>query len=78
MTTGFKISETKEHGAILKINDIELADEFDDFLNEHCYVFSELNFTPDCVYFYFGQASCVEKVKELVKKFMNKEENLAT
>ena len=65
----FDISDSKEYGVILKINDIELADDFDDFLSEDCYVFSQMKLETDCVYFYFGQASNVEKVKHLVKKF---------
>lgn len=54
-----EITETKEHGVVLRINDAELADQFDDFVNEDSYVILELKFEPDCVYFYFGQASCV-------------------
>ncbi len=72
MDTRFEISETKEHGVVLRINDAELADEFDDFINEDCYVFSELKFETGCVYFYFGQAGCIEKVRDLVEKFAGK------
>ncbi len=72
MDTRFEISETKEHGVVLKINDAELADEFDDFVNEDCYVFSELKFESDRVYFYFGQAACTEKVRDLVERFVSK------
>ncbi len=72
MDTRFEISETKEHGVILIINDAELADEFDDFVNEDCYVFSELKFESDRVYFYFGQAGCIEKIRDLVEKFVGK------
>ncbi len=72
MDTRFEISETKDHGVILRISDAELADEFDDFVNEDCYVFSELKFESDCVYFYFGQASCIEKTKDLVERFLSK------
>ncbi|MEE9343734.1 MAG: hypothetical protein V3V12_08895 [Gammaproteobacteria bacterium] len=72
MDTRFEISETKEHGAILRINDAELADEFDDFINEDCYVFTELKFETDCVCFYFGQAGCIEKIRDLIERFVNK------
>ena len=72
MDTRFEISETKEHGCVLRINDVELADEFDDFINEDCYVFTELKFETACVYFYFGQAGCKEKVRDLVERFLSK------
>jgi len=72
MDTRFEISETKEHGGVLRINDAELADEFDDFVNQDCYVFTELKFEADCVYFYFGQASCIEKIRDLVERFVSK------
>ena len=72
MDPKFEISETKEHGGVLRINDVELADEFDGFINEDCYVFTELKFEADCVYFYFGQASCKEKIRDLVERFVEK------
>jgi len=65
----FEVSENEEHGAVLKINDVELADEFDDFLNESCFVFSSIKHESDCVYFYFGQAGWVKKVRELLEQF---------
>ncbi len=72
MDARFEISETKEHGGVLRIADAELADEFDDFVNEDCYVFTELKFEADCAYFYFGQASCKEKIRDLVERFVGK------
>jgi len=72
MDKRFKIYETQEHGVILEIYDTELADKFDDYLNENCYVFSELRFESDYVCFYFGQASHLEKVGILIKNFLNK------
>ncbi len=72
MNTRFTISETADHGGVLRINDVELADQFDDFLNEELYVLTELKLEVDCVYFYFGQASCIEKIRSLVEKFESK------
>jgi len=72
MDTVFQISETKEHGVILRISDIEVADEFDDFLNEDGYVLSDLKFETDYVDFYFGQVSSVTKVREMVERFKKK------
>ena len=75
MGARFEISETKEHGGILKFNDAELADKFDDFVNEDCYVFTEIKFEAECVCFYFGQAACIEKIKDLVNRFINKSQD---
>ncbi len=72
MCTQFQISESKEHGITLRIDDIEIADEFDDFLNENCYVLTQMKLASDYVDFYFGQASCIEKVTELVQRFQAK------
>ncbi len=72
MDTRFEIYETKDHGVILRINDTELADEFDDFVNKDCYIFSELKFESNCVHIYFGQAGCMEKVRDLVEKFVSR------
>ena len=72
MDARFEISETKEHGGVLRINDAELADQFDDFVNEDCYVFTELKFETDYVYFYFGEASCIDKIRDLVERFVSK------
>jgi len=72
MDTRFEITETKEYGVVLRIKDVDLADEFDDFINEEYYVFTELKFETACVYFYFGQAGCKEKVRDLVENFLSK------
>lgn len=75
MDKRFEITESIEHGVILSIHDIELADEFDDFVNEECYVFSDIKFESNNVHFYFGQASSIEKVGLLVKSFVQKTTN---
>lgn len=74
MKNKLNISESKEYGVILEIFDIELADQFDDFLNGNCYVFSELKFKSDYVTFYFGQASCIEAVNNLLERFKRNSE----
>jgi len=71
MDMRFEASENEKYGAVLKISDVELADEFDDFLNESCYVFSDIRLESDCVYFYFGQAGCIEKIRDLLERFNN-------
>jgi hypothetical protein len=69
MSAIFEISENNDYGVIIVVNDVEIADEFDDFLNEDCYVFSEVKFEADKVIFYFGQAGSTEKARVLVEKF---------
>jgi len=67
----FKIYETKKYGVVLRVDDMEVADEFEDFLTEKHYVLFEVGFEEKSELFYFGQSSCVEKVKELVEKFLS-------
>lgn len=59
-----------EYGVVLKFRDIEAADQFDDFLSESCFVLFQTKFEKDEVSFYFGQASSVDKVKELYGRFI--------
>jgi hypothetical protein len=65
----FSLSGT-EYGVELIVRNTERADEFDDFLNEKCFI--ELaGYKPveDGMIFLFGQASCSEKVKALIERF---------
>lgn len=70
MDIEFELSETKEHGCELKICDSVFADELDDFLAEKCYVLFDMRDGDGCIYFDFGQASCVEKVRHFVELFL--------
>ena len=45
----FQLSDTDEYGTVLRIKDIELADELDDYLSEQCYVFLNQKFTSEYV-----------------------------
>jgi len=65
----FEISDTEDYGALLKVSDVEIADELDDFLTEECYVFFEQKLESDYVEIYFGQASSSDKVNNLLRKF---------
>jgi len=64
------ILESSEYGAILKCRDLELADEFEDFLSETCFVLFQTKFDAGEVLFYFGQASSAVRVRELYERFI--------
>ncbi len=72
MESLFKVFEDRKYGILLSIDDTEIADEFDDFLNESCYVFVNVKFLDDRVDFYFGQAACIEKINNIIEKFLLK------
>ena len=75
MKSVFEIVESEEYGAFLKVDDVEIADEFDDFLTEECYVLFEQKFESDHVVVHFGQAGSVEKIRLLVERFEQKQES---
>lgn len=64
------VSDSPEYGAILKCPDVEIADQFDDFLTESCFVFFQTKFEQDEVSFFFGQSSSVQKVRDLYERFV--------
>ena len=51
------------------LGSVELADEFEDFLTEKCFVLFTTKMEPGLVTFYFGQASAPSKVQELFNRF---------
>jgi len=71
----FEIVDSDKYGPILTVLDLNLADEFDDFLNEDCFVLTQIKFFDQFVKFYFGQAACVEKIDLLVGKFTDRQYN---
>ncbi len=70
MKSNFNISETMEHGLILKVFDTEMADRLDDYLTETCYVFYTQRPTENCVEFFFGQVGSPEKLDEILNRFL--------
>ena len=65
-----KVSETAEQGVALRFTDDELADRFEDYLSEQCFVLFKVAFDENGVTFYFGQASEQSKVLALFEKFL--------
>lgn len=72
MSKNFEIIETKEFGLSLKVNDVELADAFEDFLNEECYVLFDIKFEGTTVIFYFGVIGAEDKLRCLIESFEKK------
>lgn len=69
MRPEFQIIETNENGMILKVTDLELADQFDDFLSEKCYIFYTQKFSTNFVEFFFGQLGSTSKLTDFIEKF---------
>ncbi len=65
----FKIHQDEEYGAVLTVHDLNVADELDDFFTETCYVFYNIRPSTEHTEFFFGQASSVEKVEELIAAY---------
>lgn len=66
-----EITETHEHGVVFKCFDVELADQFEDFLSEHCFVLFNLKIEGNETVFYFGQAASTLKIRSLYEKFLD-------
>lgn len=66
-----EISETPEYGTVLRCRDLEMADQFEDFLTEHCFMLFKTKLGPEEVTFYFGQASEQSKVRKLYERFVH-------
>lgn len=63
------IKET-EFGLALTISDLDLADEFDDFLSADVYVLYNQKLDSQETTFYFGQVACTDKLKEIYDMFV--------
>ena len=70
-----EISETVEQGVILRLADAELADKFEDYLSEQCFVLFNLAFDGNSAIFHFGQASERSKVLALFEKFLRQSQS---
>ena len=72
MSTNYSVEilETPEYGAVLRCRDVEVADQFEDFLTEHCFVLFKTKLDPEEFSFFFGQASEPSKVRELYERFV--------
>jgi hypothetical protein len=73
MRPKFELTDSSEFGVVLKFFDVEMADQFDDFLTEKCYVHYSTKFDRDSREFYFGQAGSREKILTLIERFKNEQ-----
>ncbi|WP_342631024.1 hypothetical protein [Marinobacter alkaliphilus] len=65
------VCDDPEYGVVLRFFDVEAADQFEDFLNESCYVMFQTKFEETVVSFFFGEASSVDKVEILYERFIS-------
>lgn len=65
-----QIIEDPEYGVILVCQNLELADQFEDFLTEKHSVLFHIKFERNQVSFFFGKTNTTSKVKELFNQFM--------
>ena len=73
MSARTAISESPEHGVTWTTTDADLGDRFEDFLTERCFVLFNTRFERDEVSLLFGQASSVDKVRELYERFLRED-----
>lgn len=62
------IYETCDYGVILQCNDVDMADQIEDFFTEQCFVLFKIKIEPERIQFLFGQASSLKKVTELYER----------
>lgn len=62
--------EDPEYGVILVCRNLELADQFEDFLTEKHSVLFHIKLEPNQVSFFFGKTNTTSEVKELFNQFM--------
>ena len=66
----FKVISDEKFGVILQCSDVELADQFDDFLIENFDHEVSFKFEEGCVSFFFGKELSVPYITDLYKKFV--------
>ena len=67
-----EIIEVPEYGVILKYANLDLADEFEDFLTECCFVLFNVKLENSVTSFFFGQASNPVNVNDLYNRFIQR------
>lgn len=70
MSARASITESPEHGVTWTTTDADLGDRFEDFLTEQCFVLFKTRFGRDEISLVFGQASSIDKVRDLYEEFL--------
>ena len=70
LISNVQIMEDPEYGVILVCQDLELADQFEDFLTEKHSVLFHIKLETNQVSFFFGKTNTASEVKELFNQFM--------
>ncbi|NUF31680.1 hypothetical protein HUN28_15970 [Acinetobacter oleivorans] len=70
LISNVQIMEDPEYGVILVCRNLELADQFEDFLTEKHSVLFHIKLEPNQVSFFFGKTNTTSEVKELFNQFM--------
>lgn len=68
--TEFSIKEHPDYGVELSFESEDVLDKFDDYLTEETYTLFELREGTAGRSILFGQASCQEKVRDIVIRFL--------
>jgi len=71
----YEVYETEEQGVFLKIKDLDVGDQFDDYLAGEIYVLSDVSHHDEHVEFSFGRAASVSKVQQLIEEFHSRTAN---
>ena len=64
-----KVINDPKYGIILKLRERDVAERFEEFLTEECFVHFIVRTEPDEIWFLFGQVGSERKVRELYQQF---------
>lgn len=70
LISNVQIMEDPEYGVILVCRNLELADQFEDFLTGKHSVLFHIKLETNQVSFFFGKTNTTSEVKELFNQFM--------
>ena len=70
LISNVQIMEDPEYGVILVCRNLELADQFEDFLTEKHSVLFHIKLETNQVSFFFGKTNTASEVNELFNLFM--------
>lgn len=78
LSNDVEVIENPEYGVILKYSNLELAEQFEDFLTECCFVLFNVKLELGVTSFFFGQASNQINVIDLYNRFIQRQDQPGT